>query len=80
MPDTLGRKPEAHMIVELTRQGELLKEMIRLDLTVVRRTSASSQLMAFQVQSTLMGVIREAEPEIYRPVRDLGISGESGVF
>ena len=80
MPDTLGRKTEAHMIVELTRQGELLKEMIRLDLTVVRRTSASSQLMAFQVQSTLMGVIREAEPEIYRPVRDLGTSGESGVF
>jgi len=46
VPDTLNRRPEANMVVQLTQQEELLKEMRRLDLMVIRRVSGSVQLIA----------------------------------
>ena len=52
--DALSRRPETNMVVLLTQQEELLKEMRRLDLMVIRRASRSVQLMAFQIQPTLM--------------------------
>jgi len=51
------------MVVLLTQQDELLKEMRRLDLMVIRRASGSIQLMAFQIQPTLMEEIRKAQKE-----------------
>ena len=45
--DALSRRPEANMVMLLTQQEELLKEMRRLDLMVIRRASGSVQLMAF---------------------------------
>ena len=38
VPDALIRKPEIYMFVQITQQKELLREIIRLDLMVVRRT------------------------------------------
>ena len=35
VPDTLSMKPQVYMTVQLTRQKELLKEMMQLDLMVV---------------------------------------------
>jgi len=35
VPDALSRKPETNMVVQLTQQKELLKEMRRLDLIVI---------------------------------------------
>jgi len=63
MPDALSRRPEANMVMLLTQQDELLKEMRRLDLMVIQRASGSVQLMAFQIQLTLMEEIREAQRE-----------------
>ena len=63
VPDALSRRPEANMVMLLTQQEELLKEMRRLDLMVTRRTSGSVQLMVFQIQPTLMEEIREAQRE-----------------
>jgi len=63
VPDALSRRPEANMIMLLTQQEELLKEMRRLDLMVIRRVSGSVQLMAFQIQPTLMEEIKEAQKE-----------------
>ena len=57
--DALTRKPEAYMNMQLTKQKELLKEIMQ-DLMVVQRTSASIQLMTFQIQPTLMEEIRAA--------------------
>jgi len=54
VPDALSRRLEANMVVLLTQKEELLKEMRRLDLMVIRRASGSVQLMAFQIQPTLM--------------------------
>ena len=45
--NALSRRPEANMVVQLTQQEELLKEMRRLDLMV--KVSGSVQLMAFQI-------------------------------
>ena len=50
VPDALSRRPEANMVMLLTQQEELLKEMRRLELIVIRRVSESVQLMAFQIQ------------------------------
>ena len=61
VPD--ARRPEANMVMLLTQQEELLKEMRRLDLMVIRRASRSMQLMAFQIQPTLMEEINEAQRE-----------------
>jgi len=47
VPDALSRRPEANMVMLLTQQEELLKEMKQLDLMVIRRVSVSIQLMAF---------------------------------
>ena len=47
VPDALSRRPEANMVMLLTQQEELLKEMRRLDLIVIRRVSGSVQLMAY---------------------------------
>jgi len=63
VPHALSRRPEANMVVLLTQQEELLKEMRRLDLMVIRRVSGSVQLMAIQIQPTLMEEIREAQKE-----------------
>ena len=63
VPDALSRRPEANMVVLLIQQEELLKEMRWLDLMVIRRASESVQLMAFQIQSTLIEEIREAQRE-----------------
>jgi len=41
VPDALNRKPEANTVVQLTQQKELLKEMMRLDLVMIRKTSTS---------------------------------------
>ena len=49
--------------MQLTQQKELLKEMMRMDLLVIQRTSVFGQLLAFQIQPTLMEEIREAQKE-----------------
>jgi len=54
VPDALSRKPKTNMVVQLTQQKELLKEMRRLDLMVIGRGSELGQLMAFQIQPTLI--------------------------
>jgi len=41
VPNVLSRKSETNMVVQLTQQKELLKEMKRLDLMVIRRVSES---------------------------------------
>ena len=61
--DTLSRKPEANMIIQRTQQKELLRDIIRLDLMVIRRASASGQLTTLQIQPILMEKIREAQKE-----------------
>ena len=48
-------------MIQLTHQKEILKEMIKLDLLVVRQTNASEQLMVFQIQPTLIKVFKEAQ-------------------
>ena len=58
MPDALSRRPEANMVVLNTQQEELLKEIRRLDLMVIRRASGSVQF-----QPTLMEEIREVQKE-----------------
>ena len=63
VPDALSRRPEANIVVLLTQLEELLKEMRRLDLMVIRRASRSVQLMTFQIQPTLMEEIKEAQRE-----------------
>jgi len=51
------------MVVQLTQQKELLKEMMRLNMMVIQRVSESEQLMLFQIQPTLIEEIREAHKE-----------------
>jgi len=63
VPDALSRKQEAYMIVQLTQQKDIFREIIRLDLIVIRRASTSGQLMAFQIQPILIEEIREAQKE-----------------
>ena len=62
VPDALSRLPGDYKSLQLTQQKELLKEMMRLDLMVVRRISGvPEQFMAFQVQPTLKDRIRGAQ-------------------
>ena len=62
VPDALSRVPGGYESLQLTQPKELLKEMMRLDLMVVRRVSGSSEkFMAFQVRPTLKDRIREAQ-------------------
>jgi hypothetical protein len=60
VPDALSRRPGDCMALQLTQQKELLKEIIELDLMVIRRVNNNGQLMAFQIQPILKGRIREA--------------------
>jgi len=61
VPDTLSRKSEASMTMQITQQKELLEEMRRMDLMVKRRAISLGQLMAIQIQPTLLKTIREAQ-------------------
>ena len=61
IPDALSRKPEASMAMQITQQKELFEEMRRMDLIVIRRAIASGQLMAIQIQPTLLEKISEAQ-------------------
>ena len=62
VPDALSRIPRDYEALQITQQKEILKDMMRLDLMVVRRFSGvPEQLMAFQVQPTLKDRIREAQ-------------------
>ena len=62
VPDALSRKPAVYMAVQLTRKKELLKEMMQLDLMVVRRASVQEgQVMTFQVRLTLIEEIRTSQ-------------------
>jgi len=61
VPHVLSRKSKNNMSVQLTQDKELLRELMRLDLMVEQRTSESGQLMAFQIQPTLMDEIKEAQ-------------------
>jgi len=63
VPDALSRKLETNIVVQLTKQKELLKKMRQLDLMVIWRVSESGQLMVFQIQPTLMEEIREVQKE-----------------
>ena len=61
VPDALSRLPGGYEALQLTQQKELLKEMMRLYLMVVRRVSGvPEQFMAFQVRPTLKDRIGEA--------------------
>ena len=46
VPDALSRKLEACMAMQITQQKELFEEMRRMDLMVIRRAIAPSELMA----------------------------------
>ena len=54
VPDALSRKAGACMAMQITQQKELLEEMRRMDLMVIRRAIAPGQLMAMQIQPTLL--------------------------
>ena len=60
--DALSRVPGEYEALQLTQQKELLREIMRLDLMVVRRISGvPEQFLAFRVQPTLKDRIREAQ-------------------
>ena len=59
--DTLSRRPENKVLVQLTQQKELLQKIIKLDLMLVQGTDESGQLMTFQIQPTLINEIKEAQ-------------------
>ena len=63
VPDALSRKPEGCLALMITQQKELLKDMMKLDLMVVRRVDTQGQLMTLQVQPTLMEKIRVAQSD-----------------
>ena len=58
--DALSRKSENKVLLQLTQQTELLREIIKLDLMLVQGTSESGQLMTFQIQPILIEEIKEA--------------------
>ena len=60
VPDALSRELENNMLIQLTHQKELLREIIKLNLMIIQGTSESSQIMTFQIQPTLMDEIKEA--------------------
>jgi len=61
VPNALSRRLEMNKIIELTQQKKLLKEIIKLDLTIIQQTSTSEQLMVFQFQPILMEEIKEEQ-------------------
>ena len=63
VPNALSKKSENKVLVQLTQQKELLREIIKLDLMLVQGTGKSDQLMTFQIQPTLMDEIKEAQKE-----------------
>jgi len=54
-------KHAIHEIIQLTQQKELLEEMMKLDLMVIRQIRVSDQLMVFQIQPILMKEIKEVQ-------------------
>jgi len=63
VPDALSRKPGACMAMQITYQKELLEEMRWMDLMVIQRAKTPKQLMAMQLQLTLLEKIKEAQGE-----------------
>ena len=61
VPDALSRKLKSKVLVQLTQQKELLREIIKLDLILIQQTSESGQLMTFQFQPTLIDEIKETQ-------------------
>jgi len=61
VPDALGRKCGTCMVIQITLQKELLKEIRWMALMVTQRTIASGQLMTLQFQSTLLEKIKEVQ-------------------
>ena len=55
IPEALSRKPEASMTMQITQQKELFEEM-----RLIQRAISPGQLMAIQIQPTLLEKIREA--------------------
>ena len=51
------------MLVQPTQQKELLREIIKLDLILIQRTSESGQLMTFQIQPSLIEETKDAQKE-----------------
>jgi len=45
VPDALSRKSKNNMLIQLTHQKELLREIIKLDLMIIQGTSESGQIM-----------------------------------
>ena len=58
VPDALSRKSEDCVAVQITQQKELIKEKMSLDLMLIRRANVADQLMALQLQPTLIEKIR----------------------
>jgi len=54
----LSQKLENKVLVQLTQQKELLREIIKLDLMLVQETGKSGQLITFQLQPTLIDEIK----------------------
>ena len=63
VPDALSRKPEASIVMQITKQRELFEEMRRMDLRVIRRAISPSQMMFIQIQPNLLEKIRKAQSE-----------------
>jgi len=63
VPDALSRMPENRVLVQITQQKELIRDFIRLDLMLVQGTEKAGQLMALQIQSSLIDEIKEAQKE-----------------
>jgi len=61
--DALSRKPENKVLIQLTQQRELLRDIIKLDLVLVQGNRKSGQLMTFQIQPILIDEIKEAQKE-----------------
>ena len=60
VPDALSRKPGACMAMQINYQKELLEEMRWMDLMVIQRAKTPKQLMAMQIQPTLLEKIKGA--------------------
>jgi len=58
VPDALSRKFDGYEMIQLTTQKELLTEMMKLDLMVIRRSSGKGLLMTLQIQLTLIAKIK----------------------
>ena len=59
----MSRKFDRYEMIQLTTQKELLTEMMRLDLMVIRRSSGQGLVMTLQIQPTLIAEIKEAQKE-----------------